>query len=280
VADAAPRTLLRADSGDRLKVPVVILGLGRVGRALVSAIAARRTRPSATTGVDFWVAAVADTSGAARMSPAEGYGDGHRRLGSLVMAKARGETLAMAAGGTNASFAEDIGAALSAAEDYGPEAPIIVDATAGDTGPLLARLRGRGWRLVLANKLPLTGSLAQWEAVTGLPGSGQQVRWEATVASALPVVTSVRRLALCGDRVHRISGVVSGTIGFIFASIEAGAEASAALAEAVRLGLAEPDPRGDLGGLDTCRKALILARSAGFALEADRVERLPPYPAE
>jgi homoserine dehydrogenase len=38
---------------------------------------------------------------------------------------------------------------------------------------------------------------------------------------------------------------------------------STAIGEAVRLGLAEPDPREDLGGRDVARKALILARTAG-----------------
>src|SRR5690606_1138564 len=41
------------------------------------------------------------------------------------------------------------------------------------------------------------------------------------------------------------------------------------------LGYTEPDPRIDLSGEDVCRKLLILARTAGIALEAEAVQVEP-----
>ena len=46
------------------------------------------------------------------------------------------------------------------------------------------------------------------------------------------------------------------------------------------MGYTEPDPREDLGGRDVARKALILARTAGWPLELSDLEIEPLYPEE
>jgi homoserine dehydrogenase len=67
---------------------------------------------------------------------------------------------------------------------------------------------------------------------------------------------------------------VSGTLGFVLSSLEAGMPFSSAVREAVKLGHAEPDPREDLSGADVLRKGLILARLLGFAGLAPRAQSL------
>jgi homoserine dehydrogenase len=48
--------------------------------------------------------------------------------------------------------------------------------------------------------------------------------------------------------------------------------------EAIDRGVAEPDPREDLSGRDLARKALILARTAGWTAELSEVDVEPLYP--
>ena len=50
--------------------------------------------------------------------------------------------------------------------------------------------------------------------------------------------------------------------------------------EASRQGYTEPDPMTDLSGTDVLRKALILARECGLAVEEGEIETLPFIPAE
>jgi len=50
------------------------------------------------------------------------------------------------------------------------------------------------------------------------------------------------------------------------------------VANAKNMGYTEPDPRDDLSGHDIVRKALILARTAGWPLEMNNLTSEPMYP--
>src|SRR5262249_3705693 len=80
-----------------------------------------------------------------------------------------------------------------------------------------------------------------------------------------------RKLVESGDRVLKIEGCLSGTLGFVLTEVERGKSFSQALARAMELGYTEPDPRDDLSGADVGRKALILGRLLGFSGEPDDV---------
>ena len=134
-------------------------------------------------------------------------------------------------------------------------------------------MRG-GHGVVLANKRPLVETFSAFQE---LIGSGR-VRHEATVGAGLPIVYTTRYLLDTGDDIVSISGCLSGTMGYLCASMEEGTPFSTALVEARRMGYTEPDPREDLGGVDVARKALILARTLGWALEFDDVAVEPQYP--
>jgi aspartokinase/homoserine dehydrogenase 1 len=77
----------------------------------------------------------------------------------------------------------------------------------------------------------------------------------------------------------KIEAILSGTISYIFNNFKADASFYDVVKQAQELGYTEPDPRDDLGGIDFMRKMLILARDAGYAVEAEDVDLgaiLPP----
>jgi aspartokinase/homoserine dehydrogenase 1 len=132
---------------------------------------------------------------------------------------------------------------------------------------------------VLANKRPLSGTRGESEALSALAArAGRQMLTEATVGAGLPIFDSYRKLVESGDRVLKIEGCLSGTLGFVLTEVERGRSFSEALRRAMEKGYTEPDPRDDLSGADVGRKALILGRLLGFAGEPTdvSVESLVP----
>lgn len=168
--------------------------------------------------------------------------------------------------------ANDLGALTDFLLSYSEYTPVIVDATASDA---VARLHpewlARGIHVVTANKTA---------AAEGWIQAGHRARYgdAATVGAGLPILSSLRRLKSAGDRITRVEGVLSGSLAYLFHALESGQDFSAALAQAQKEGYTEPDPRCDLRGDDVARKLAIIARAAGFEVEALPVpESLVPH---
>jgi homoserine dehydrogenase len=104
-------------------------------------------------------------------------------------------------------------------------------------------------------------------------------QYEATFGAGLPLLSTLQDMIQTGDRILRIQGCLSGTLGLICTRIDEGVPFSDALGEAVSLGYTEPDPREDLSGRDVARKCLIIARAVGFPLEMDDIRLKPVIPA-
>lgn len=150
---------------------------------------------------------------------------------------------------------------------------VIVDATA--SAELAARhpqWLSHGCHVVTANKALAGGDLNGWHALQAACAQGARYGNSATVGAGLPAVATVGRLHACGDRVTRIEGVFSGSFSYLFNHYDGRQPFSALLREACALGYTEPDPRADLSGEDVARKLLILARTAGHALERSQLE--------
>ena len=96
--------------------------------------------------------------------------------------------------------------------------------------------------------------------------------YETTVGAGLPVIQTIKDLKRSGDRILSISGVVSGTMTYLFAKLEEGIPFDEVVRSAKQSGISEPDPRDDLSGEDVVRKFMILARTAGFRVERDEIE--------
>jgi aspartokinase/homoserine dehydrogenase 1 len=246
---------------DRPRTDVVVLGFGRVGRALAG------MAPLVLDG-RIRVVAVLDRSGC--VFDPEGLS--RARLLRLAKGKDRGAFLADL-GGRRAEARE----ALAAIASHAVASPVLVDATAGETTDLLLAALGHGFDLVLANKKPLAGTPAAWRRLHDAAAAAhRRVRCEATVGAGLPVLDTFRKLVESGDRVLRVEGCVSGTLGYVLSAVEAGRPFSQAVREAVEKGYAEPDPREDLSGRDALRKGLILARLMGYSGGAKAAEDLVP----
>ena len=127
------------------------------------------------------------------------------------------------------------------------------------TGNYVLELLRRGKPVVSANKQLLAQRGADLFAAAS--EAGAQLRFEASVCAAIPVV-KVLRESLVVTHVHRVLGIVNGTTNFILTRMESGAAYEDALAEAQRLGYAEADPTDDVSGADAAAKMAILATVA------------------
>ena len=250
-------------------VDVVLLGFGQIGRALTGMLArARRQEPRVR------VVAVIDRSG--YVFDADGIAP--RRLSAMAKAKARGEPLGGMQGGAAATTPE----ALASISRHALSRPIFVDLTAGDTIALLRSAIASGMDVVMANKRPLSGPLADARALhDAARAHDRRILHETTVGAGLPIIDTYYKLVEAGDRIQRIDGCTSGTLGFLLSEIGRGRRFSESLRRAMEKGYTEPDPRDDLSGMDVARKALILGRLLGFDGELGDIalESLVPEPA-
>ncbi|HEY7002966.1 MAG TPA: homoserine dehydrogenase [Gaiellaceae bacterium] len=127
------------------------------------------------------------------------------------------------------------------------------------TGDYVLGLLQAGKPVVSANKQLVAQRGAElFEAASS---GGVQLRFEASVCAAIPVI-KVLREALVVTNVHRVLGIVNGTTNFILTEMEKGASYDEALAEAQSRGFAEADPTDDVSGADAAAKMAILATVA------------------
>lgn len=252
------------------KVPIIFLGLGNVGGALMRQILDTRHILAQRAGLRLIPIALADTSGA--LFDLDGLPE--ETLHTALRTKADNRQLSALPGSRRL---DDLDGVLR------PGA-ILVDVTGStEMEPILRAALNAGCRVVLANKHPLSGS---WEKARQFL-EHPHLRYEATVGAGLPVVATLRYLLDTGDHVTDIEGCLSGTLGYLCAELERGVSYSAAVYQARSLGYTEPDPREDLSGRDVARKALILARtvrlsspkSAGWPLEMSDLTVEALYPA-
>ena len=139
---------------------------------------------------------------------------------------------------------------------------IIVELIGG-TDPALeyvTRALREGRHVVTANKQLLAQHGA--EVVAAAHEGGAQLRFEAAVAGAIPVIRVVQE-SLGAIPIEKVFGIVNGTTNYILTEMaRSGLSYDEALKQAQDLGYAEADPTEDVGGADAAAKMAILARLA------------------
>jgi homoserine dehydrogenase len=142
-----------------------------------------------------------------------------------------------------------------------PTIEVVAEVMGGlePAGGYVLELLSRGKHVVSANK-QLVARRAP-ELFAAASRSGAQLRFEASVCAAIPVITVLRE-ALVVTNVHRVLGIVNGTTNFVLTEMEDGKSYADALADAQRRGYAEADPTDDVSGADAAAKMAILATVA------------------
>lgn len=149
------------------------------------------------------------------------------------------------------------------------EADLLVEATSGDLEsgePAVThveRALSRGMHVVAASKGAFLRRYPELRALA----DRHRVRLGigAAAGAALPTL-DLARCGLAGSEILGIEGILNGTSNYVLTRMDDGLEFAAALREAQELGVAEPDPRADVEGLDTASKLVLLGN---VLVEAD-----------
>ncbi len=143
-----------------------------------------------------------------------------------------------------------------------PEIDIVVELLGGvdEAFGVVSRALSQGKAVVTANKNLLAERGPELFALA--TKHRVPVGFEASVCAGIPIIRTLQE-ALRADRITSLEGIVNGTTNYLLTRMsEERASYQDCLADAQRLGLAEPDPDYDVSGKDAVCKAGILATLA------------------
>ncbi|RWZ58768.1 homoserine dehydrogenase [Halobacillus fulvus] len=230
---------------------LAFVGFGGVGQALAEIISERSGELKQSYGMDLQVVAVSDMMKGSVYRP-EGLD-----IDQLL------ETVRK--NGTVEQYPDQSGvlkgwSSLETIEHS--NADVIVEVTFTDvhTGePAISHCKAafqNGKSVVTTNKGPV--ALAYRELSKLAEEQDVFFGFEGTVMSGTPALR-MPVMALAGNRIKEIKGILNGTINYILTEMEKGSSYEGALKQAQRLGYAEADPTNDVEGYDARYKAAILA---------------------
>ena len=156
----------------------------------------------------------------------------------------------------------------AAPDDFFAEPVDVVVEALGGVEPAFSLVRhalDRGIPVITANKSLIA---AHGDALAQIARRrGTALRFEASCIAGVPFLGMFERRPL-GSSASGITAILNGTSNAILSAMASGTSFADALAEAQRLGLAEPDPTMDVSGADAAEKLTILLRLFGRLLVA------------
>ncbi len=252
-AGEATRALRVVHSGFYLSAKTLSIGLigpGLVGAELLDQIQQRSAALHDDQQLDLRVRGIARSG---RMLL------GERRID---LANWRAELAASTMAAELDRFVEHIDA------DHVPHSVIIDCTSDGAVAARYAEWLSRGIHVITPNKKAFSGDQPYYETLQAAAQRGNaHYLYETTVGAALPIISTLRGLVDTGDRIRSISGILSGTLAYLFNVYDGSTPFSEIVRQAKDSGYTEPDPRDDLSGSDVARKLTILAREIGLRLE-------------
>ena len=143
---------------------------------------------------------------------------------------------------------------------------VIVELMGGEDSAkdLIVGAIAQGKAVVTANKAVI--------ALHGNELARQNLRYEAAVAGAIPIIQALRQ-GLVANRFSGLSGIINGTCNYMLSAMEEeGVGFDEILQRAQALGYAEADPSFDVDGIDAAHKLTILmALAYGTGFEFSKV---------